>query len=168
MLPPPQFDHPPEIPVIEHVLTSDAINRICHERHAMDMVGRPASPAYRFSGCAHLSVTTTGKSCEVWRIDDGTVRRHEFGHCNGWPADHPDAAASAPRIAVDAARTFKPAVPQAAIVTSVKVAPATLSVAPAGPPTISVDVKGVTVKLAPWPIRDADIDRVPLDKLPPE
>jgi hypothetical protein len=26
------------------------------------------------------------KRCEVWRIDDGTVLRHELGHCNGWPA----------------------------------------------------------------------------------
>ena len=77
MLPPPQFDHPPDIPVIEHILTSDAVNRICHERKAKNMESLPASPAYVFSGCAHLSVTSNGKSCEVWRIDDGTVRRHE-------------------------------------------------------------------------------------------
>ena len=82
-LPPAQYDHPPSVPVIEHVLTSDVVNRICHERHARDMDGRPASHAYVFSGCAHLIVTSDGKSCEVWRIDDGTVRRHEMGHCNG-------------------------------------------------------------------------------------
>jgi hypothetical protein len=82
MLPPPQFDHPPSIPVIEQVLTADRVDAICQARHALGMDG-PAPPSgYRFSGCAHV----TARSCEVWRIDDGTVRRHELGHCNGWPA----------------------------------------------------------------------------------
>src|SRR6266436_5192659 len=145
LMPPAQYDHPPKIPVIEHVLTSDRVDRACQANHALGPDGRAAPPGYRFYGCSHV----TAKSCEVWRIDDATVRRHEIAHCAGWPADHPDAAASARRIAVDAARTLKPAGPQAPIVTIVKVAPATLAVAPAGPPTIPVDVKGVTVKLKP-------------------
>jgi hypothetical protein len=81
-LPPPQFDHPPTIPVIEHVLTAERVDAICQARHALGVDGRAPPPGYRFSGCAHV----TARSCEVWRIDDGTVRRHELGHCNDWPA----------------------------------------------------------------------------------
>jgi len=86
-LPPPQYDHEPTIPVIEHVLISDRVDAICQARHSLGPDGRAPPPGYRFSGCAHV----TARSCEVWRIDDGTVRRHEIGHCNGWPSDHPTA-----------------------------------------------------------------------------
>jgi hypothetical protein len=82
MLPPPYYDHPPTIPVIEHVLTSDRVDAICQARHTPGADGRAPPPGYRFSGCAHV----TARSCEAWRIDDGTERRHELGHRNGWPA----------------------------------------------------------------------------------
>lgn len=236
VLPPPQYDVPPPMPVIEHVLTSDAINRICHERHAMDMAGRPASPAYRFSGCAHLSVTSNGKSCEVWRIDDGTVRRHEYGHCNGWPADHPDAAEMVRRRAADLAadratlarvaaadraahhreiekdaaanaaadraaaiapssppplpamRYFPPPTATPPHITVLKVRPV---IAPEPPaprhdvdpiaeairrtappsvrvPTVPLSPPGSAPVLAPWTIRDADVDRAPRAQQQPE
>jgi hypothetical protein len=29
-LPPPQYDHPPSIPVIEHVLIAEEVDAICH------------------------------------------------------------------------------------------------------------------------------------------
>jgi len=108
LLPPPQYDHLPSIPVIEYVLTSDAINRICHEKGALDAAGRPASPANQFAGCARITVNSDGKYCEVWRIDDATVRRHEMGHCNGWAPSHPVETVllppPVPRITVQAER----------------------------------------------------------------
>lgn len=85
MLPPPEYDFPPTIVVIEHVLTSDRVDTICQEQGAPGRDGRPPGPGVHFLGCA----IRTGKTCEVWRIDDATIRRHEFGHCNGWPSNHP-------------------------------------------------------------------------------
>jgi len=34
-LPPPQYNHPPSILVIEHVLTAEEVDAICHARHAL-------------------------------------------------------------------------------------------------------------------------------------
>lgn len=52
-------------------------------------------PDAEFRGCAKL--TERPRKCVVFLIDRpayGTtpraVRRHEMGHCNGWPANHPD------------------------------------------------------------------------------
>jgi hypothetical protein len=86
-LPPPQYDRTPARAVVEHVLTSDAVNRICHEIGALDQEGNPAPQTYIFKGCT--KIIASGWGCEIWRIEDGIVRRHEIGHCNGWPASHP-------------------------------------------------------------------------------
>jgi hypothetical protein len=84
-LPPGQYDHEPTKFVVEHVLTSDEVNKICHANGATDWNGQKAAPSSRFWACSHV----TSSGCEIWRIDDGIVRRHEIGHCNGWPANHP-------------------------------------------------------------------------------
>jgi hypothetical protein len=91
VLPPAQYDHKPLVPVIEHVLTAEQVDAICHDHHALGWNGRTPPPGYRFYGCAHV----TARSCEVWRIDDDRVRRHENGHCSGWPANHTVAVAVA-------------------------------------------------------------------------
>ncbi|SRR6266481_2343321 len=144
MLPPPQYDHPPSIAVIEHVMTFDRVNRQCQANHALGRDGRPPPPSYRFNGCAHI----IAGSCEVWRIDNATTRRHELAHCNGWPADHPDHYVGLPKpvVAVNAAPMSRPydpdmwarATPLAPVITD------TVFRAISGP------------SLAPWPITRSD------------
>ena len=76
LLPPPQYDVPPPMPVIELVFGIDDVRRVC----SMYM-GRPGN----FRGC---SFKKDGK-CYVFRIGSPEVERHERAHCAGWPADHP-------------------------------------------------------------------------------
>jgi hypothetical protein len=83
MLPPAYYDHPPEIPVIEHVLAVEEVTKVCAER-----LGPP--PLGSWWGCATRLYQGSKLVCVVYRIDDGTVRRHELGHCNGWPGNHQD------------------------------------------------------------------------------
>jgi len=98
MLPPPQFDHPPEIPVIEHVLSVKEVKevtKICVER-----LGSPPPPPHgSWWGCARRQYEGSQLVCIVYRIDDARVRRHEYGHCNGWGPDHPTAKQLANRPA---------------------------------------------------------------------
>jgi hypothetical protein len=83
-LPPPQFDHVPSIPVIEHVLSSkDIVNATC-----IPLIGKPAE-GKMWWGCAIRKMQDGKLVCIVNRIDDQIVKRHEYGHCNGWPANHP-------------------------------------------------------------------------------
>lgn len=77
MLPPPQFDHLPTVPVIERVLPAAEVDRFCRP-YFKEAQGRS------IEGC---SASKDGK-CFVVRIDREDVRRHELGHCNGWPREH--------------------------------------------------------------------------------
>jgi hypothetical protein len=95
-LPPPQYDHKPEIPVIEHVLSAAEVNKLCI---SMGVLGPDAARSSGFLGCAHKTLrpmpfignlTTQEVVCEIWIVDNAIVRRHELAHCNGWPPDHPD------------------------------------------------------------------------------
>jgi hypothetical protein len=73
--PPPQYDHVPSVKVIDRVTTQDVVEHWCRD-HGVDR----GAHYVRIMGCAWLS----GDTCLVSRIDDGTVRRHEYAHCNGW------------------------------------------------------------------------------------
>lgn len=130
MMPPSGYDHQPTVQVEDHVLTSDVVNRICWEKKTAGPDGKPPSVAYRFLGCAHLSA---GR-CEVWRIDDVMVRRHEYAHCNGWPNNHP---------------TFYVA-PITAAKTSI--APTPVAAKPAAPLYGVKTATDLTPKMAPWPM----------------
>ena len=107
LLPPPQYDHPPSIPVIEKVLTHAEIQKICTR-------GLPMLPAGKYyGGCTVVTKTGTrwdgpqfiafmgdvqvfwappnGRKCFVNIVDtmpEGVKRsdvvRHELAHCNGW------------------------------------------------------------------------------------
>jgi hypothetical protein len=85
-LPPPQYDHPPTIPVIEHVLSVKEVTKICAE-----WLGPPPLPHGSWWGCAHRQHQNSQPVCIVYRIDNQLVRRHELGHCNGWGPGHPTA-----------------------------------------------------------------------------
>lgn len=75
LLPPPQYDFPPTIPVLEHVLSPQEVQKLC---------GKMLGPGIWY-GCAWLIKDSI---CVVIRIKDSDVARHENGHCNGWPPDH--------------------------------------------------------------------------------
>jgi hypothetical protein len=98
LLPPPQYDVPPPMPVIEQVLPWSEVQRICHAGQMRRSPGALEARAdFIFHGCSLTGVVwdgaaqrfVNGKGCLIVRIDDETARRHELGHCNGWPADHP-------------------------------------------------------------------------------
>jgi len=83
LLPPAQYDHPPQIPVIEYVLPWNELQKVCHAQE------RPGVwTNYTGAGLWGCSIVKDGK-CYVARLDVPDVRRHELAHCNGWPKDHP-------------------------------------------------------------------------------
>lgn len=85
IVPPPQYDHPPQVPVIEHVLKFGELARYCD----------PPPPGLATYGCAH----PRKDKCDIFLLEPrfylagkaqfDATRRHELAHCNGWPADHP-------------------------------------------------------------------------------
>ncbi len=76
LLPPPQYDVPPPMPVIEYVLAGRDVTNFC---------SRALLEEGPWRGCSFFS----GGNCYIVRIDMPDVARHERAHCAGWPADHP-------------------------------------------------------------------------------
>jgi hypothetical protein len=92
LLPPPQYDVPPSIPVIEYVVSATEIEK------AQRFCGH-VLPGYVPFGCSQVAVIDGHKRCYVWLMKSDErhvwttptldeVRRHEHAHCNGWPTDH--------------------------------------------------------------------------------
>ncbi len=105
-MPPQQYDVPPPLPVIEHVLSYAEVQRHCR-RYA-----NASADTRWIGGCARFILEGSRKvKCEVWVSGPSSVgyvpelktegfitkdvtadiRRHERAHCAGWPADHPGA-----------------------------------------------------------------------------
>lgn len=111
-MPPPPYDHPPTIPVIEHVIPFLELQKTCQGARWNI---RPGDVMF---GCSRL--IDNGTKCEVFlvKVDPGVymvekgkkkaydatrfagVRRHELAHCNGWPGDHPGANLAWPNARV--------------------------------------------------------------------
>src|SRR5215470_6323000 len=89
LLPPSQYDHQPQIPVIEKVVPWNELQQLCRARERPIYNGT----GYGVWGCAIVK----GGKCYVARLDVPGVKRHELGHCNGWPKDHPGGWYDAPR-----------------------------------------------------------------------
>lgn len=92
LIPPPQYDVPPAVPVIERVLPYDEAWRICSggiEAADRPGWGEPRRIKGYDPGCAWLAPYYGKVRCYIVRVDSETVRRHELAHCNGWPKDHP-------------------------------------------------------------------------------
>lgn len=90
--PPARFDHayPGKLTVIR--LPQKQVVAACAKLFAQYKVAATSSLVQR--GC---SAVTSATSCTVVLIDKPfalatpkAVLRHELGHCNGWPASHPD------------------------------------------------------------------------------
>jgi hypothetical protein len=87
MMPPLQFDH-----VYQGKLT---VKRVDPDQ--MRLACPKPKPGNTMLGCAHVGQG----ACEIIILDDASladlgfnsdiILRHESGHCNGWPADHPNA-----------------------------------------------------------------------------
>lgn len=83
--PPPQYDIIPSIPVIEQVLSLEDVHKLC-----LGLLGGSGlQKGQVYLGCASVRFRNSTKVCLVWRINDERVKRHEWGHCSGWPAGHP-------------------------------------------------------------------------------
>lgn len=89
--PPARFDKPYEGQLIEHRLPQQAVRRYCAQLFAH--YGMNIVSTMHQRGCA---IRQPGY-CVIAYIDrmhglatPESVRRHEIGHCNGWPANHPE------------------------------------------------------------------------------
>jgi hypothetical protein len=84
--PPARFDHPYSGKLIIHRLPQPQIVDVCEK-----LLGKRSMIQH---GC---STKPQNGRCEIWIVDKTYMRatpravlRHEVGHCNGWPSDHPD------------------------------------------------------------------------------
>jgi hypothetical protein len=92
-LPPPEYDKPYEGELIEYRGDKAFMEKTCPK---ISWLNPPLGCALH--GPTHYHDTT---KCTIWIANDDiltdartsydAVRRHELGHCNGWPSDHPDA-----------------------------------------------------------------------------
>lgn len=90
--PPARFDHPYQGKLTVQRLPQKQVVSACAKLFAKYKVAAKSSLAQR--GC---SAITSKNSCTMIVIDKTYLKatpeaviRHERGHCNGWPANHPD------------------------------------------------------------------------------
>jgi len=79
-VPPPEYDVPPSIPVIEKIMNLDEVSALCAAK-----MNRALLPGQWIQGCTRV----VNGTCYIWRIDDKITQRHEMAHCAGWPYNHP-------------------------------------------------------------------------------
>lgn len=87
--PPARFDHPFPGTLVEEPLPRDQVLKLCPK-----LLSQFKIPGEVTRGC---SILLKPDLCLIVYIDKpyhGTepaaVKRHEVGHCDGWPADHPN------------------------------------------------------------------------------
>ncbi len=82
-LPPPQYDHKFAGQIIEKRLPFSEIQKLCKGGLACSWPGLVIKDK---------DGKVTGTYCLMLlpQHDRGTLKRHETGHCNGWPRNHPD------------------------------------------------------------------------------
>jgi hypothetical protein len=90
--PPVRFDYPYPGKLTVIYLPQKQVVTACAELFAKYKVDAKPFPDER--GC---SAITSATSCTIIAVDKTFKRatpkavvRHEMGHCNGWPANHPD------------------------------------------------------------------------------
>lgn len=81
LIPPPEYDRPPSIPVHEYIVDGPAVGLTCTR-----MSGTRINPASR--GCSWFLYGGAVCVIVIARHAPGTTveltRRHELAHCNGW------------------------------------------------------------------------------------
>src|SRR5216684_2677957 len=68
LLPPPQYDVPPTVPVIQHIVSKAEVAKYCADRLACSFALKDRCIVYLPKGSAIFDI----------------LRRHELAHCNGW------------------------------------------------------------------------------------
>ena len=98
LMPPPDYDYPPVIPVIEHVLSWEEIQRRCNIVFGTQQLRRGCS--LRWPDRCEIWLSQVGfvpkpvginRDLRITEKVQAAVRRHEIAHCNGWPSGHPGA-----------------------------------------------------------------------------
>jgi hypothetical protein len=74
--PPPQFDHAYHGQVIEQRLSILQIIQLCH--------GPTTACSWVSNGVCHIALPQAENDERLIAL----MRRHEIGHCNGWPSNH--------------------------------------------------------------------------------
>jgi hypothetical protein len=77
--PPAQFDHPFHGTVIEQRLPQWQLLQRCH--------GPAGGCSWLSKGVCYIALPRNEKDSQLIAL----IREHEIGHCNGWPAWHPNA-----------------------------------------------------------------------------
>lgn len=81
-VPPAHYDHPhPDMLVIER--SPAEVDRICRA------IGAHSRSNSRIVACAPIGKARCAIVIPVSHPQKAALVRHERGHCNGWPADHP-------------------------------------------------------------------------------
>jgi len=90
--PPARYDHPFNGAVDVQYLPQPQVIIECAKLFKDHKIKDTA--AYTQRGC---SAVTNPNTCKMFIVDSPyrgatpeAIKRHEIGHCNGWPANHPD------------------------------------------------------------------------------
>lgn len=88
--PPARYDHPFTGKVVLRRYAQRYLKSACDDLFARHHI--KVETTYGMRGCS----AAKGNRCEILTVDrtfegatPNAVLRHEMGHCNGWPADHP-------------------------------------------------------------------------------
>jgi hypothetical protein len=90
-LPPVEFDHPFPGPVIL-LYANGEIWGLCRIQKNLYPRGTGLTGCARLHDDGRCEIIIAGNEIlKRWRLTPRIVVRHEIGHCNSWPADHPGA-----------------------------------------------------------------------------
>lgn len=78
-LPPARFDREPDMRVLVYEYTLEQVEQQCH--------GAVVACSYRFADLCIVILPIVGPG-GVNLNDRALLRRHEYGHCNGWTKEH--------------------------------------------------------------------------------
>jgi hypothetical protein len=86
LIPPPQYDHPfTGVVTVERIAGRVNMDRICQTPRAIGCALR-----YTVGGCHLYILDDYGLEHQlISTITYLQIYRHEIGHCNGWPGNHP-------------------------------------------------------------------------------
>jgi hypothetical protein len=149
LLPPAQYDHPFDgtLTVLED-LDPEEVSRLCGGSGNIACAAPPeVSGAHK---CTIYMAEPVHIQAKGWSVE--TVRRHEVGHCNGWPNDHGGARTIAQ---AEAQRVEQAEVEQMAAVeppSQIRRQPKPPPRQTAPPPPRSPDVVGGLINVLLWPL----------------
>jgi hypothetical protein len=91
VLPPSYWDHAFDGVIVEkQVGSKEEMAKVCPSFGEMSPHMLGCSYHYTRAGVNHcVMYLATDQWIKYNRVSIGAVRRHEIGHCNGWPGDHP-------------------------------------------------------------------------------